>query len=88
MFVIIYVTYLTLQYKKYFKIEHLNDLLKTTKRYFLSFFVKNLVNNTSLQMEILHSFTKIFKSYTIEGVDPTIPGLGGKECTEFLTINR
>jgi len=39
-------------------------------------------------MEAINNLIKIFKSYTIEGVDPTIPGNGGKECTEFLTTNR
>ena len=77
-----------MQYKNIFKIKHLNDLLKTTKSFFLIFFVHNLVNNSNLRMEVLKKLIKIFKSYTIDGVDPTIPGNGGKECTEFLTTNR
>ena len=78
---------------KRYKLTYCHILIPTSSSSQKSFFniMVNITNRNltlSFQMEVLNNLVKILKSYTIEGVDPTIPGNGGKECTEFLTINR
>ena len=39
-------------------------------------------------MEIISYLFQVFKAYLYKGVDPMIPGNGGKECKNYLSMNR
>lgn len=39
-------------------------------------------------MEILSYVFQVLKAFLYEGVDPTIPGNGGKVCKNYIPINR